>query len=214
MKGKNYVSKKVVILLLAAVLLIGGAIGGTLAWLITSTNTVTNTFVSGDIEIDLKETVNGVETSAKTTAVSNENFKMIPGTDLAKDPKVIVEANSEACWLFVKVEASDGVELSGNSDVNDYITYTMADGWSPVTGVDGVYYRQVNSADAAAGKTYQILAGNAVHVLDTVTEAMLETAETKKPSLKFSAYAIQSDNLKKDGTAVTDAAVAWSLISN
>lgn len=210
---KKSVSMKVVILLLAVVLLVGGAIGGTLAWLIASTNTVTNTFTVGDIDIDLTETVNGQSQSALTSAVTNDGFKMVPGTDLSKDPKVTVKANSENCWLFIKVTAANGVALSGQSTNSDYITYTMADGWTAVPNQAGVYYRSVTTS--TADQPFEILKDNQVHVLDTVTKAMMETAETQKPSLAFTAYAIQSEGLKDaNGNAVTEAATAWGLVGS
>lgn len=213
MRAEKSVSMKVVVLLLAAVLLIGGAVGGTLAWLIADTKTVTNTFAVGDIDIDLTETVDGQDKSALTTAVSNDNFKMVPGTDLDKDPKVTVKANSEACWLFIQVTAANGVVLSSSSTSNDYITYEMADGWLAVTDQNGVYYRKVSASED--NQIFEILKNNKVHVLDTVTKAMMTTAENQKPSLAFTAYAIQSEGLKaSDGSAVTDAAVAWSLVGS
>ncbi|MBQ8648189.1 MAG: hypothetical protein IJ484_08615, partial [Oscillospiraceae bacterium] len=43
-------------LLLALVLMIGCAIGGTLAWLIADTGPVTNTFTYGNIDLTLDET--------------------------------------------------------------------------------------------------------------------------------------------------------------
>jgi len=210
---KKSVSMKVVILLLAVVLLIGGAVGGTLAWLIASTNTVTNTFTVGDIDIDLTETVNGESQSALTSAVTNDGFKMVPGTDLSKDPKVTVKANSEDCWLFIKVTAANGVALSGQSTDEDYITYTMADEWTAVPNNDGVYYRSVTTSNA--DQSFEVLKNNQVHVLDTVTKAMMKTAETQKPSLAFIAYAIQSEGLKDtNGNAVTKAETAWSLVGS
>lgn len=213
MYAKKSVSMKVVVLLLAVVLVFGCVAGGTLAWLIASTNTVTNTFTVGDIDIDLTEKVNGQSQSALTSAVTNDGFKMIPGTDLAKDPMVTVQANSEACWLFIQVTAANGVALSGQSTANDYITYTMADGWTAVPNHAGVYYRQVSAN--TADQPFEILKDNKVHVLDTVTKAMMATAETTKPSLAFTAYAIQSEGLTDaSGTAVTDAAAAWTLVGS
>lgn len=86
--------KKATIAVVALALVLCFAIGGTLAWLVDESDKVVNTFTYGDINIDLSET-------------TGEKYKMIPGNDITKDPKVTVEANSEACWLFVKVEKSD-----------------------------------------------------------------------------------------------------------
>ena len=73
--------KRTMALLAAVLLVVGVAIGGTLAWLTAQSDTVVNTFTTSDIEIELKEDI------GKT---SNYQFKMIPGYTIDKDPKVTV----------------------------------------------------------------------------------------------------------------------------
>ena len=109
--------KKLTVSLAVLALVACMAAGATLAWLTAKTSSVTNTFTYGDINIELKET-------------TGESYKMVPGNKITKDPKVTVKANSEACWLFVKVEKS------GNFD--KFMTYGIADGWTKLDGVDGV----------------------------------------------------------------------------
>ena len=121
---------------------------------------------------------------------------MVPGNTIAKDPTVTVKANSEACWLFVKVTES--------TDLKDFITYAIAEGWTALPDVNGVYYREVPAS--AADQTFPVLAGNAVTVKDTVTKALLETAKTSAPTLTFKAYAVQKDN-------VTSASDAWAKVN-
>ncbi len=174
--------KKTLALVLALTLLVAGVVGGTLAWLTDQTAEVKNTFTVGDINIGLTE----------TTA----DYKMIPGNTIAKDPTVTVKANSEACWLFVKVTES--------TDLKDFITYAIAEGWTALPGVDGVYYREVPAS--AADQTFSVLAGDAVTVKSDVTRTMLETAKTDAPTLTFKAYAIQKDHF-----ATADA--AWAEVS-
>ena len=174
--------KKTLALVLALTLLVAGVVGGTLAWLTDQTAEVKNTFTVGDINIGLTE----------TTA----DYKMVPGNTIAKDPTVTVEANSEACWLFVKVTES--------TDLKDFITYAIAEGWTALPGVDGVYYREVPAS--AADQTFSVLAGDAVTVKSDVTRTMLETAKTDAPTLTFKAYAIQKDHF-----ATADA--AWAEVS-
>lgn len=174
--------KKTLALVLALTLLVAGVVGGTLAWLTDQTAEVKNTFTVGDINIDLTET---------TT-----DYKMVPGNTIAKDPTVTVKANSEACWLFVKVTES--------TDLKDFITYAIAEGWTALPGVDGVYYREVPAS--AADQTFSVLAGDAVTVKSDVTRTMLETAKTDAPTLTFQAYAIQRDHF-----ATADA--AWAEVS-
>ena len=164
--------KKKVLSIVAVVLVLCCAIGGTLAWLTDKTASVTNTFTVGDINIELTET---------TT-----NYKMVPGNTISKDPKVTVKANSEACWLFVKVEKS--------SNFDSFMTYAMADGWTALPGVTGVYYREVAATTAATD--FSVLKDNSVSVMNTVTKADLNAlTQSTFPTLTFTAYAVQRDNV-------------------
>ncbi len=180
--------KKATIAVVALALVLCFAIGGTLAWLVDKSDEVVNTFTYGDINIDLSET-------------TGNKYKMIPGNDINKNPKVTVEANSEACWLFVKVEKSDNYD--------SYLeNYAMADEWKALDGVDGVYYREVDAATALAGEDYQVLAGDKVTVLDTVTKSMMvdiKDGKVAEPTLTFTAYAVQKDGFNT-------AALAWAEI--
>lgn len=184
---KNF--KKSIALLVAVSMIVGCIIGGTLAWLTATTGPVTNTFTVGNVDIDLTET---------TT-----DYKMVPGNTIDKDPKVTVEKDSEACWLFVKVG-------KGN-DFDTYMTYTMAAGWvqlmfdkdgNPLT--DLVYYRDVPSS--TTDTVFSVLANDQVTVKDSVTKGMMDDIKngtTSAPTLTFTAYAVQKDN-------VADAADAWA----
>ena len=165
-------SKKMVALLLALCLLIGGVVGGTIAYLVDKTDPVVNTFTTSDVDITLGET---------TT-----DYKMVPGATIKKDPTVTVKAGSEACYVFVKVEKS--------TNFGTYMTYGMAEGWNQLkdgngTDVAGVFYREV--AAGSADQEFAVLKNNQVTVLTSVTKAMMETAKTAKPTLTFTAYAIQ-----------------------
>ena len=176
------VSTRAFVALLALVLVIGCVAGGTVAWLVAKTDPVVNTFTYGDIKIELAET-------------TGPNYKIVPGVDISKDPKVTVKANSEACWLFVKVEET-------GTFVDDKVTYSIADGWTSLTGQPGVYYREVGAVTADTG--FSILKDDVVKVSDTLTKEDIKNITTK-PTLTFTAYAVQ-----KDGIA--DAATAWSKI--
>lgn len=188
--------KKAIIAVVALALVLCFAIGGTLAWLVDKSDAVVNTFTYGDINIDLSES-------------TGDEYKMIPGNDITKDPKVTVEANSEACWLFVKVEKS--------ATYDSYLAdYTIADDWNELDGVDGVYYREVNADTAKAGTSYQVLKGNTVTVLDSVEKSDMEAIKnstTAKPTLTFTAYAVQLDGFNATtNTEAQNAALAWAKI--
>ena len=179
--------KKSLALLLAIALVVVGAVAGTVAWLTDKTPSVTNTFTTSDINIELKETKN--------------NFQMIPGWNIEKDPKVTVKAGSEACYLFVKLEKS--------ANFDTFMTYEMADGWEALPEAPGVYYRKV--AAATADTTFAVLKDNQVTVKGTVTKEQMNalTADTY-PTLTVTAYASQ---LYKNNTPEFTAAAAWANIA-
>ena len=179
--------KKSLALLLAIAIVVVGAVAGTVAWLTDKTPSVTNTFTTSDINIELKETKN--------------NFQMIPGWTIGKDPKVTVKAGSEACYLFVKLEKS--------ANFDTFMTYEMADGWQALPGNAGVYYREV--AAATADTTFEVLKDNQVTVRDDVTKAQMNAlTEDTYPTLTVTAYASQ---LNKNATTEFGPAAAWANIA-
>ena len=101
-------TKKIVALLLAAVMLVCTTVAATVAYLTANTDVVTNTFTVGSVAIDLDETdvtVYGVKET--DTKVKANTYKLIPGHLYIKDPTVHVKKGSEECWLFIKV--SNGI---------------------------------------------------------------------------------------------------------
>ena len=185
-------------LVLALALIVGVAGGATFAWLTAKSDTVTNTFTYGDINITLEE---------KT----GDFYKIIPGVDIGKDPKVTVKAGSEACWLFVKVEEENWPEFADGEGENAVrkVNYDIADGWTKGDGTNipaNVYYREVaaNAANAA-DQEFPVLKGNKITVSDTLTKIDISGILTTKPKLSITAYAIQKDGM---GTA----AKAWAAI--
>jgi hypothetical protein len=178
-------------MLLAVTLLIGCAIGGTVAWLTAKTDAVVNTFTYGDIDIELNE-----------TKPANREAKIIPGVDIEKNPKVTVKANSEACWLFVKVEKA-------GTFVTNKVTYSIDTGWTQGDGTNipsDVYYRSVTASNA--DQPFGVLSGDKIIVSEELTKAEINGLNdaAKTPKLTFTAYAVQ-----KDGIA--DAAAAWAKVS-
>lgn len=201
-------NKKLIAIISCMILLIG-AVGATIAWLTDETDPVENTFTVGNIDIDLYETSGDDQVHAK-------DYKMIPGTTLDKDPKVTVEAGSEACWLFVKVTETCDVTKPDCTDkyaFSDFITYrviTGAGGWNQLMDneenpVAGVYYRAVSAS--TADQKFDVIGTNIddnfvtnkVVVKDTVTKEMMDALESAlesntnaAPKLTFKAYAVQT----------------------
>jgi len=102
-------AKKVLALVLCAVLLVSASIAGTVAYL-TDTKTVTNTFTMGQVKIKLDEAVldsETGETKSGRTETGNENIKLIPGRTIGKDPTVTVLGKSEDCYVRMKVRVNN-----------------------------------------------------------------------------------------------------------
>lgn len=205
---------KTVALILAIVLVVGGVIGGTIAWLMTETDPVVNTFTYGDINIELEET----ETDDGDNDKNTNEYEMIPGREVTKDPKVTVKAGSENCWLFVKLEKQGGdIEIDGTTyDFDDFLTYELAEGWTQLTddagaAVEGVYYREVKDLkEATDDAVFQVIKDDKVTVSEDVTKEMLnaldaDDANTKFPTLTVTAYAVQQEN-------IDSAQIAWAEI--
>ena len=230
--AKNGIAAKTVALLLALVLVIGGTVGGTLAWLLDKSDPVVNTFNVGDVEVGLKETDTDPDQEG-----DQHDYKMIPGWTITKDPVTWVTADSEDCYLFIQVseekgvvtykDAADGKEKT--TTWSDFLTYEIAknpdgteawtklSGGGPGTGTS-VYYRIFEADDTAnknvKGTEYPILKDNQVKVKETVTKEMMDAvaaAPANRPTLSFKAYAVQLD---KSNNAEFTAQDAWDLVKD
>lgn len=205
-KAAKRISARAVALVLVCVLALSGVVGGTMAWLIDVPDPVVNTFTYGDISISLDETDTGLDGDGKDT--TNE-YEMIPGQTITKDPVVTVKAGSEDMWLFVKLEKSDNFD--------DFMTYEVDGSWAALENAEGVYYRHITAAEVAeTDMKIHVLQNDTVTVKEEVTKEQLNAldknadgteAETKTyPTLKVTAYAVQSA-----GSAA--AADAWAKVT-
>lgn len=189
---RRSVSSRAFIALLALVLVIGCVAGGTVAWLVAKTEPVVNTFTYGNINIALAES-------------TGTSYKIIPGTDIKKDPKVTVKGGSEACWLFVKVEKAGDIGTS----TTDPVRYAIDTGWTQLTDKDGkdvsgVYYRLVDAVDNDTA--FNVLKDNKIIVSGELTKETINGYAVQQPTLTFTAYAVQKEN-------ITTAADAWAKVT-
>lgn len=134
---------------------------------------------------------------------SGNAYKLMPGHEYVKDPTVHVTAGSEACYVFVKVddeiaeiEVNDeetpnvATQIAGESSAK-YETY----GWTQLkdsndNNVTGVYYKEVDAADAKAGTSLQVFGGFMIKG-DGLTNKQL--AEYDGKTITVTAYAVQAD---------------------
>lgn len=185
-------TRKILLMAACAVLLVCISVGATVAYL-TSTDSVTNTFTVGKVAITLDEakvTEYGVAVE-DADRVKENIYKLIPGHSYKKDPTVHFAADSEASYLFVKVE--DGIaSIEAATTIADQIT---AKGWTALTGVDGVYYKSVGANTTSAAIDYVVFEN--FTLTDTANVSAYENA-----TIKVTAYAVQADGF-------ADAKAAW-----
>ena len=197
MSNKKFIAILSVFVMLALTMVVGCAVDGTVAWLVSKSESSVSTFTLGDINIELTESESG-----------NQPLKIIPGVAIRRSLKVTVEANSEACWLFVKVEGTnwpDFMEANGTARKVSYSVAGEGDGWIALNDHPGVYYREVSPTDEA-GVAYDV--NCVVTVSKELTKAEVNSiAAGTQPQLSFTAYAVQRDG-------IDDAATAWAAANN
>lgn len=190
--------KKTLTVIIALVLVVVMSVAGTVAYL-TSTKTVTNTFTVGKVEITLDETdvdVYGVKDG--NTRVMTNTYRLIPGHTYIKDPVVHVDADSENCWLFVKVENGiSDLEATGTTTIAAQLA---ANGWTPISEGSNIYaYSRI------ATKT-----DTDVPVFRSFTIADKATLPANGTGLDVvvTAYAIQADSFSTAAEAWTAAGLS------
>ena len=201
-------TKKKILVALAlvgcAILLVAGSIAGTMAYLTSTTETVENTFTVGNVSITLDETkvdAYGVVIENEDPVVKNE-YKLIPGHTYTKDPTIHVDADSEECWLFVKVvngisDIEVAADATNAANESETIAEQMAaKGWTAVAGAANVYAYSV-----------KVAAGSNIVVFDAFTIAgnadLDGDPDYSNATITVTAYAIQADGFNT-------AAEAWA----
>lgn len=200
-------AKKIVALLLCAVLLIGASVAGTLAFL-TSKATVTNSFTVGKVVLgedgkagldEAKVDEYGVAVTPAARVTEN-TYKLIPGHTYTKDPTVHVGANSEACWLFVKVENGianiEAATATGEDPYTKIAEQVTTNGWTLVDGETNIYYKEA-AKTGDTGADYIVFSN-----FRLATNADVSSYASAK--ITVTAYAIQ-----KDGLTVAE---AWTAL--
>ena len=188
-------ARKVLLMACSALLLVCLTVGATVAYL-TSQDSVTNTFTVGKLSIFLDET----DTDGSKTDVTKEGrdkankYHLIPGSTYAKDPTVHVQAGSEACYVFVKVE--DG--LAEIEDTTTIAAQIAAKGWTKLDGVSNVYYKVQNAVPEDATAPVDLV------VFDNFKlKSDADVSQYANAKIKITAYAIQAENF-------ADANAAWT----
>ncbi len=209
--------KKVLGLMMAAVLLVTATIFGTMAYL-TSQDQVVNTFTVGSVAIKLDEAdvkPDGTYETDATSRVDANDYKLIPGHTYIKDPTVTVLEGSESSYVRILVTINNASQLREVLGDN-FSPEAYADGWNRETWIPGAV-----TEDADANTiTYEYRYKETVAAPDTdvVLEALFESftvpgtvdneglAKLENTTVTVVAHAIQSD-----GFDTADA--AWNAFS-
>lgn len=190
---------KILIVSIAILVVFFTAISGTIAWLTSKSETVTNTFTYGDINISISET-----DTKDDDKLNTNTYEMIPGNKITKDPLITVKENSENCYLFVKLDKT--------TNFDEFMEFQVLENWILLEGTDNVYYQEVSQSDAK--QEFYVLKDNSVLVKESVTKRMLNELDKNGvrnyPQLNITAYAVQRDSSIE---AISTATKAWSLIS-
>ena len=206
--------RKALLLSLCAVLLVVASVMGTMAYL-TSSDTVTNTFTVGSVNIKLDEAKANTDGTLVPNAdrVKANSYKLLPGHTYNKDPMVTVLKGSESSYVKMTVTFTKAAELDA------IFTPNGADMTSIFNGYDSAnWIYKGNTEDAAANtRTYEfwyketVAAPTADVALDALFDSITvpgtitkdQLASIEGMTITVNAYAIQADGF-------TGAADAWS----
>ena len=211
-------NKKLVIAVVALSVAMCCMIGGTLAWLLDESNEVTNTFTVGKIEITLWENNLQADGTLGTEEVTeNETYKVVPGASQPKNPTVTVKANSENCYVYMKVTNNMVLKIDGQTV--EVATYTVNTGWELIgvatdatTGVKTYLYRfnTIQKLDAENDQDVTALFDEITYADE---EILLENiGDLYNKTIVIKAYAHQSDNVSD--TVADEAAKDWAKVSD
>lgn len=226
--------KKSIALLMAAVMLFGIAVGGTIAWLTAETTKVENTFTFGDIDIVLDETdTDNSGTNVTTNGRDKANaYNLIPGATEIKDPKVTISEDSEKCYVFVKINVSNNsktITVEGKTEsASPIIEFGVdSDNWIPVAAGSDIYVYTAGTNAAAIVDTsadtetngittesvllaqYGDAQDKNIRVNTGLTEKLITAIGNNTPVITFDACAVQSEN----NTLATAIATAQELLA-
>lgn len=171
-------TKKIVALVLAAVMLVCTTVAATVAYLTSTTEVVENTFTVGDVKITLDEadvdnddnSDDNVEDNSQIRDLANK-YNVFPGGTYPKDPTVHVDIESEDCYVFVKVE-------------NGFATFEQA-------SVEGGYQ---NIADQIVANGWVLVEGEG----DTSIYIYNRVVEADEDLVVFEEFAVRTDNVDND----------------
>ena len=192
--------KKIVSVCLVVCLLATAIIGTPLAYF-TDEKAVTNTFTTGDVTIKLDETevdTYGVETGEGRKEEGNA-YHLLPGKTYIKDPIVTVNAGSEECYVFVRVNNTlSGIESKAEGYVS-IATQMKNNGWSVLNATDPTLFVYQTTVTAPERE------GVELPVFESFTIDADLGSITEPGDIEITAYAVQAEGFNGSAQAAWDA---------
>ena len=125
--------KKKKTILAALVLLLVVAVGGAIAYF-TDTDTKTNTFTIGNVDISLTEDGWDALADANDNDIPDVAEDMMPGESVTKDPTINNLSTKNPAYVFAKVEVPCTTIVAPATTAEELFTYTINSGWTELTG--------------------------------------------------------------------------------
>lgn len=124
--------KKKKTILAALVLLLVVAVGGAIAYF-TDTDTKTNTFTIGNVDISLTEGGWDALEDANNNHIPDVAEDMMPGESVTKDPTINNLSTKNPAYVFAKVEVPCTTIVAPATTSEELFTYTTNAGWTELS---------------------------------------------------------------------------------
>jgi len=218
-------------ILAAVVLLLVFVVGGAIAYF-TDTDSATNTFTIGNVDIDLVE----AQWDALTKTQGDPDIPdvaedMMPGEFVTKDPVIRNLSTKNPAYVFAKLEVPCSTAVAATQTqaalpATELFTYTINSAWTELTGsavactsagtathvyyygTDGSLTALAKAADASTPTAAPALfVDNKVTLLDTLKSQQIPNPTAAK-NIVVTGYGIQTE-----GLASTAPATVWTYFA-
>lgn len=183
--------RKILAMVMALALTAALAVGGTLAYLTSTTEEIQNVFSVGNITANLAETV------------KNDGFKIVPGNTEKKDPTITIKKESEKCYVYAYI---DNQLLLTGGIVASSVNISDTD-WILIAGTTNngkALYRYKEIVDAATENKALPVFTQVTYLGNVINDQNID--QLKNKTITVQGYAYQSENV--DQTTADNAAKA------
>lgn len=161
--------KKLITSIITLCVVVTMGVGTVIAYFASVSGPVVNTFTVGEVELELTDN-------------TRDWIKLIPGATAERSSVVTVVKGSEDCYVYVKLEQP--------SELSEYISYELEEGWINLGGIDGVYYREV--AQSPVNQKYHVFKDDEISINTTLTKEKAAEIYDYVYVMNVTAYAIQT----------------------